>query len=344
MATTLNVTVSTVTAAEPESGLVSTLTTPSVESVTAVEPSVAMGRSETTPSVGQATATEPSMSFGATDVTLSASISAPTTQQPSVHITEDDWRFDNVNTDLQKREATDVEVFAKGMMLTWTSHITGVSDLRTLNVAAGDVSIIDHSDGSWTAVDTALDDSNTFSVTPPPELSPALVPSTYVVRSYSESEKSTDVGLVESVRVEFVREEPRQPEDTSDVLTETQDTDDEWKFEFEHGTIAPVLVQRSDQQSYEDVQIEMNLSNEQAEVIFESVPFTSAVSEETIPDGNDLVRDNNPDDANTITIHRATNAFDEHIPTDGADYVVSEWRARFDEPFRWDVSMTIRET
>lgn len=342
MATTLNVTVSTETATEPESGLVSTLTTPSVESVTAVEPGVAMGRSETTPSVGQLTATEPSLSLGPTDVTHSVSTGAPTTQQPHIHITEDDWRFDNVNTDLQKREATDVEVFAKGMTLTWTSHITGVADLRTLNVAAGDVSIVDHSDGSWTAVDTALDDSNTFSVTPPPELSPALVPSTYVVRSYSESEMSTDVGLVTSVTVEFVREEPRQPD--GDVLTETQDTDDEWKFEFEHGTIAPVLVQRSDQQSYEDVQIEMNLSNEQAEVIFESLPFTSAVSEETIPDGNDLVRDNNPDDANTVTIHRATNAFDEHIPTDGGTYVVSEWRARFDEPFRWDVSMTIRET
>lgn len=327
----------TVQAAQPTPELVPVRL--SLGGLSAVELSPVVSRSLVDADVESITAARPPMSFVDTDVSVTASTGSATVQATSAALVQNDWTFDNVPTELSKRQVTDVTVTPTALELTWLSHITGISDLRTFNDFAGDTSRIVQSDGGWTTIDTALDDSNTVTVSPPKSLIPTIVSDTFLVEDYVESDRAA--GNVSDVRVTLMRKKPRDPE-SSTVLVQTQDTDDEWKFVFYYGTITPVLVQRTDQEDEKNVRLEMNVSSEQAEVIFESANRLDAVSEETVPDGDDFLRDNHPDNRNTVTIHKATNADPAHIPTDGADYVVQTWRARFDMPFRWDVTMEVR--
>lgn len=219
--------------------------------------------------------------------------------------------------------------------------LSNLSDLRAFNDHAGKFDRIINSDGSWDVIDRS-DGGNIVTVSPPSALEGTFVEDDFAIERYQE-DKATRIGNTIDVRIRFVRTTPRDPEDTNDVLSESAGSDD-WKLEFQHGTIATPVTFQTNQQEKNDIEMAMNLDADEAEVILENPNYLDAVSVETVPDGDDFIRDNNPDNRNTVTITRPSNANSEYLPNSGVDYIIRKWRLEWSQPLgRYICNMTVRK-
>lgn len=217
---------------------------------------------------------------------------------------------------------------------------TDIDSVRALNSHAGEVERLVDADGGWTTVDRSLNDDNTFSIAPPIRLMPALQADSYHVERYREDAVSED-GSVIDADVTLVRTGPRT-DDGSGLPSQSQGSG-EWLFNFHNGKIATPHVRRTDQGDQADIDLELELTETQVEALLESATYLDAVSVQSVPDGDDFIRDGNPDDRNTVTINQPNGINSSYLPTDGGDYAIRDWTATYVPPSRYEVEMTVRE-
>lgn len=216
---------------------------------------------------------------------------------------------------------------------------TDLAHLRRYNRHAGEYERLVDANGDWTTVDRSEGDNNTFSVAPPSSLQPTLVPAEYHVNRYVERPVRDDPRVVK-IDVQFVRTEPRDVDES--LPSESQGTDD-WLFTFNRGRIATPYVERTDQGNGRDIELVMSLSSGQVEALLENATRLDAVRVVEVPEGDDFIRDAHPDDRNTVSISQPASINSEYLPTDGAAYVIRDWRVEKDGPTRYRVRMTVRE-
>lgn len=213
--------------------------------------------------------------------------------------------------------------------------VADLDEFRKLNDNTGDTKKVVYADGSWIVVDQS-GTGNSLTVTPPKSVTPTFIKDKYFIKSYRENQLA-ERGLFD-VKITLEREEPRDPEDTSDVLSQTRSTG-QWKFDFAHGTIATRNVTADTQSDNDKVSVDMTLEPEQAEVIMEAPTYLEAVSIETVPDGDDFVRDNNSNNRNTVDVTSPSNIHSNFF-TDGK-YAVERWTLEPTPEPTYDVSMDI---
>lgn len=233
-----------------------------------------------------------------------------------------------------------IEASHTGLTLTKRTILSNLSDFRKFNDHAGKFDREINSDGSWNVFDRS-DGGNIFTVEPPSGQEPTFIKDEFASNGYRET-KVNEIGNRVDVRISFVRTTPRDPEDTGDVLSQSQGSDD-WKFEFQHGTVATPDVMRTNQEEIDGISFQMKLDPNQAEVVMENPNYIDAVAEETVPDGNDFIRDNNPDSRNTVTITRPSSKDSEYLPNSGVNYIIRDWRLEWARPKRYTVNMTVRQ-
>lgn len=242
------------------------------------------------------------------------------------------WTLDGRAVEVSGWQAT-----AKAISLDINARKTGASDdvsyLRdNYQEVAGDLRQLSFADGSFTIVPTSGSDAS-VTVDPPADLKPELAGGTYYVSGYSESPQQR-AALQYSISLDLAREAPREPEDETDVLTETA-ASDEFAFEFAHGTIAPA-VQNVAEKGQSQISLTMGpLSLPQVEVILESPTYIKAVDQRKVSHGPNRWQDY-ADRRNTVYVD---SPIDHHLPSQ--NYVVADWSVQNITPTKYRASLTL---
>lgn len=233
---------------------------------------------------------------------------------------------------------TDFNVKYDTLELEWLISVDTLDTVRQFRTHAGDYEVNTYSDGRWTVIDTSYDLNNSYTIKPPKGFLGLLEPSEYAVDSYEES--GTKSGTRGTASVTLKRYHDR---DVSDDVWNESPNDDEWYFEFSRGSFATKHVHATDLESKNDAQFTVRLDFDQAQVPVWSATRLDTVSVEKVEDGDDFIRDNSPNNRNTVTITRPSDMQTHWLPNNG-DYIVREWSVTYDAQLDvYDLTMTVRK-
>lgn len=173
-----------------------------------------------------------------------------------------------------------------------------VSTLRDFSDSPGKFEVQIDDDGFVYATDLA-GGNNTFTLSPPSERGSLRVSRDYVVDKYNERNIDQASDKYE-VTIEFV------PKSAKSLSTTLSETGSDWEFAFSNATVNTARVQAEQSSGSENdsdtIDLTLYLTNSQARVFEEHGQTVEAVNVREVPDGSNVVDDNNSNDRNTLTI------------------------------------------
>lgn len=230
------------------------------------------------------------------------------------------------------------EVRPDELTLRGTVNLTERARFRGHADNTGDVSTINLSDGSWVTIDRS-ETGNILTFEPPSGIVPPLKQDDFYLLDYQESGQEGPGELTE-IALTLQRHEARDPENTSNVLSETAGSED-WELSFKFGTVATPLMDAAPREG-RDVRLVGTLDAEEAEVLLENGSYVDATVVEEIEDGDDFARDTNPNSRNTVTITQPSAIDTKHWPGN-TQYGLRDWRLASTGRDVFDVELTVRK-
>lgn len=197
-----------------------------------------------------------------------------------------------------------------GERRTWQAmELTLRADLETLEQATRDLrshteqyEVVPVSDGSYYVEDTA-GTQNTYSIEAPTGRDDVRYKTTWHADSYEE--KAIDqVGDRYQVKTTLVATDNKTPQATYDGGA--AGVGKQWVFEFAEGDVATTRVKHdmagTGQKGTDGRSLTVSLTPLQVRTLEESVRKLEAVSVTEVPDGQNLVQDNSPEEVNTVNV------------------------------------------
>lgn len=221
-----------------------------------------------------------------------------------------------------------------------TKNDTQKSQVRKLDSNSGKYEVKYFSDGTYEAIDTTAE-KNTYTLDFPNVYKPPRQRQTISVKSYSETPVGSE-GTDIQATIQLILNNSRSTESKS--LSNESRSSGEWLFDMNNGKFATKRVtvepERRGVKGVKKRDVTVLVDSKQTQTFECNASALEAVNIRNVPDGDNVVEDNNSVNRNTIDITKPTGG-DDFLDT--GTYVVQEWRSGFLNYNFYKIDMTILE-
>jgi len=233
-------------------------------------------------------------------------------------------------------ETSSIEATYEGLTLTATVDPTIRDELENEYAdQAGKIKKLVFEDGGFKTYDksgTGISET----VTPSDKYNTVYSSATYRISGYDDNPTSQGNNAF-NVGLDLIREEDRT---TTSQVTQTA-TGDKWRFDLYNDVISTELVEVTGTTGRGEVELVITTRDKEvARSFLENPTKQDAITEYTIPDGDNTIVDTSPGYRNTVDIVPSDKpTVREQVPE--GEYVITDWTVGLSEPNLWNISLAV---
>jgi hypothetical protein len=219
-----------------------------------------------------------------------------------------------------------------------------VENIRPNIRNSGKLEVVPNTDGGFDTVDLAAG-TNKIGLVPPTEHELLRPVEDWLISEFEETPRGTNAEFFD-VELVVVPDEEKTFDNkygTLDSAVDRTRTGTEFLFEFSFGDITTTRVtsdvEKTRSGAIDTAELTLILTRDQTRIVEESASKLFAVKEIDVQDGDGTIRDNNPENRNTVNItvpDAASNTLE------SGEYIVTEWETVWNRGLSQEVTLTLK--